>query len=259
MEKSELGMLQKISLENPFNKTEKAEIYYIETTLSTMNDARELIPKNPPTGTLVRAFSQTQGKGRVIGRKWLSTEGENLTFTMLIKNSDIKFPLSLFPLFIGFCVSGFLEKEFAIKSSIKWPNDVLINGKKISGILCENSSGYILCGIGINCNQKDMDEISSKKGVSIYELTGIRSDLNDVLVKFLNFMKENWDNKNWKEVVSEKLYNKGKKVVFYDSLSGKDKPITGIIEGIGENGELIMTEEKTDQLKNYYSGEISFC
>ncbi|MCL2481641.1 MAG: biotin--[acetyl-CoA-carboxylase] ligase, partial [Spirochaetaceae bacterium] len=250
--------LQKLNLENPFSISEKAEIYYKETTYSTMNDARELIPQNPHTGTLVLAYDQTEGKGRIEGRRWLSVKGESLTFTILVKNSDIEFPLSLFPLFAGFCIAGFLKKEFGIESSIKWPNDVLINGKKISGILCENSSGYVLCGIGINCNQKNTAEISRKKGVSIFELTGIFSDLNDLLLKFLGFMKDNWDNKTWKDDVSKQLHNKGKKVVFFDSLTGKDNPITGIIEGIGEDGELIMTEESTGQRKKYYSGEISF-
>ncbi|MCL2706233.1 MAG: tRNA 2-thiouridine(34) synthase MnmA [Spirochaetaceae bacterium] len=250
--------LQKLNLENPFSITEKAEIYYKESTASTMNDARELIPQNPPTGTLVLAYNQTDGKGRIEGRKWLSVKGESLTFTILIKNSDVKFVLSLFPLFAGFCIAGFLKKEFGIESFIKWPNDVLINRKKVSGILCENSSGYVLCGIGINCNQENMKEISGGKGVSIYELTGITSDINDLLVKFLNFMKNSWDSKNWTDNVSKQLYNKGEKVVFYDSLTGKDNPVTGIIEGIGEDGELIMTEESTGQRKKYYSGEISF-
>jgi len=223
-----------------------------------MVDARELIPRNPPTGTLVLAYDQTEGKGRIEGRKWLSVKGESLTFTILIKNSDFEFTLSLFPLFTGYCLAGFLKKEFGIESSIKWPNDVLINGRKISGILCENSSGYVLCGIGINCNQENMEEISGGKGISIFDLTGVTSDINDLLIKFLNFMKDNWDNKNWKDIVSRQLYNKGQKVVFYDSLTGKDNPVAGIIEGIGEDGELIMTEESTGQRKKYYSGEISF-
>ncbi len=250
--------LQKLSLVNPFSIAEKAEIYYKEITSSTMTDAKKLISQNPPTGTVVLAAFQTDGKGRIEGRKWLSVKGESLTFTIIIKTSDIKFRLSLFPLFAGFCVSGFLEKEFGIKSSIKWPNDVLIEGKKISGILCENSSGYILCGIGLNCREQNMEEIPGKKAVSIYKLTGIMPDLDNILIKFLNFTKNNWENSEWKDIVSEKLYNKGKKVTFYDSLPDKGKAITGIIEGIGENGELIITEDQTGQPKKYYSGEISF-
>lgn len=255
--------MQKLNLENPFSEnpfstTEKAEIYYKETTSSTMNDAKELISQNPPTGTIVLASSQTEGKGRIEGRRWLSEKGESLTFTIIIKNSDIKFSFSLFPLFAGFCVAGFLEKEFGIKSSVKWPNDVLINGKKISGILCESSSGYILCGIGLNCREQNMEKVPGKKGVSIYELTGIMPDLDDILIKFLGFMKNNWDNKSWKEIISKNLYNKGKKVVFHDSLPGKGSVITGIIEGIGENGELIITDEQTGEAKKYYSGEMKW-
>ena len=289
--------LQKLDLKNPFSVIEKAEIYYKETTSSTMDDIKELLSHtlfavspmdtacqrvygkshapapnrdihvaaqdatsccSPPTGTLVLAHSQTQGKGRISGRKWVSVKGESLTFTILIKNSDIEFSLSLFPLYVGFCISGFLKKEFGIESSIKWPNDVLVNGKKISGILCENSHGYVLCGIGINCNQKSMKALSADNGVSIYELTSITSDLKDLLIKLLSFMKDNWNNKNWTDDVSMQLHNKGKKVVFYNCCMEKDKPITGIIKGIGEYGELIMTEEASGETKKYYSGEISF-
>ncbi|MCL2792184.1 MAG: biotin--[acetyl-CoA-carboxylase] ligase [Spirochaetaceae bacterium] len=250
--------MQRLNLENPFSVIEKAEIYYKEITSSTMDDVRELIPQNPPSGTLVLASLQTEGKGRLKGRKWVSAKGESLMFTILIKDNDVSFALSLFPLFIGYCISELLKKEFGLENAIKWPNDVLINGKKISGILCENSHGYVLCGIGINCNQKNMKEISEEKGISIYELTEIKSNINDILLKLLDFMKNNWNNQSWKDVVSGRLYNKGKKVVFYNPYFEKESPITGIIEGIGEEGELIMTEEISGQTKKYYSGEISF-
>ncbi|MCL2294806.1 MAG: biotin--[acetyl-CoA-carboxylase] ligase [Spirochaetes bacterium] len=312
--------LQKLNLKNPFSiagSGEMAEIYYKETTSSTMNNARELLSQNPPTGTLVLASFQTAGKGRLEGRKWFSEKDESLMFTILIKNSDIGFALSLFPLFVGFCISGFLEKEFAIKSAIKWPNDVLVNGRKISGILCENSSGYVLCGIGLNCrqspvqlgqdNQYNIEEVCGTdaascarhanagsdtlcppphsvtckarakraqdrgNGVSIYELTGVKPDINDTLIKLLDFMKENWNfpadralqakvparrSWYWKDVVLEKLHNKGKKITFYENLHENPKAITGIIEGIGPDGELLITDD-AGRTKKYYSGEIS--
>jgi len=250
--------MQKLNMENPFSKGagEKAEIYYKELTDSTMNDARRLIGEKVPTGTAVLASEQTAGRGRVEGRKWISAKDESLMFTMLVKTSDIGFNLTLFPLFAGFAIAGFLEKEYGIKAKIKWPNDVLIDGRKISGILCENSSGYILCGIGLNCSQRHAGEIAGNRAVSICELNGEAPDIRLTLSGLLGFMKDNWNSTVWKDKVEEKLYMKGLNVLLCDGLPDSGKRIEGIIEGIGGDGELIITEKHSGLLRKVYSGEI---
>ncbi len=251
--------MQKLNILNPFSvpgSLGKAEVYYREITDSTMNDARSLIPENPPTGTLVLASEQTAGRGRVEGRKWISARDESLMFTMLVKTSDVTFNLTLFPLFAGFSVAGFLEKEHGIKAKVKWPNDVLIDGRKISGILCENTSGYILCGIGLNCRQHLTGEISGNKAVSICEITGNEPEIRDTLPALLSFMKDNWRNSGWKSVLEEKLYMKGENVLLCDGLPESGKRIEGVIEGTGESGELVIIEKSTGKRRHVYSGEI---
>ncbi len=256
--------MQILNIDNPFSRQpagrgsgpEKAEIYYKETTDSTMNDARGLIPSNPPTGTLVIASEQTAGRGRVAGRKWISARDESLMFTMLIRNDDLKFPPAFLPLFAGFSVSGYLESEYGIKSRIKWPNDVLFDRRKISGILCENSSGYILCGIGLNCGTFAEKEIAGNRIISISEITGEKLDLLRTLEGLLSFMKENWNSNTWRSVVEEKLFMKGENVLLCDGLPESGKRIEGVISGLGDDGELVIMEKGSGRMRHVYSGEV---
>ncbi|MDX9799945.1 MAG: biotin--[acetyl-CoA-carboxylase] ligase [Spirochaetia bacterium] len=260
--------MQKLNIDNPFSsmpgttpgnqpcRSGKAEIYHKEITDSTMNDARELILFNPPTGTLVVSSEQTAGRGRVKGRKWISAKEESLMFTMLIKNDDLKFPATFLPLFAGFAVSGFLESEYGIKSKIKWPNDVLVERRKISGILCENSSGYILCGIGLNCGSFAEKEIAGNSIASIGEITGVKPDILQTLTGLLLFMQENWSSNTWQAALEEKLYMRGENVLLCDGLPESGKRIEGIIIGLGEDGELVIMEKSTGKRRHVYSGEI---
>ena len=70
------------------------------------------------------------------------------------------------------------------------------------------------------------------------------------------FMRENWKNRQWKEMLEEKLYMKGENVLLCDGLPESGKRIEGTIEGIGPDGELVITEKMTKALRHVYSGEI---
>lgn len=151
--------MQLLDIINPFNG---AKIYYKNETDSTMNDARNLICDNPESGTVVSAGEQLTGRGRVAGRSWQGGKDLSLMFTLLIKEAELPFYKTLFPLFAGFCIMNCLKKHYSIESSVKWPNDVLVKGNKISGILCENTDSFILCGCGINLNQTDFPDMNQK-------------------------------------------------------------------------------------------------
>ena len=109
-------------------------------------------------GTVVFAESQTQGRGRK-ERVWQSAPGLNLTFSILLnKKGNIPESLSLLNLGVSLAVANSLENLYNVKTHLKWPNDVLINDKKIVGILSESVSQgskieRVVIGIGINANQ----------------------------------------------------------------------------------------------------------
>ena len=259
--------MQKLDIVNPFNS---AEIYYKTVTDSTMNDARALIINAPESGTVVSAGEQLKGRGRAPGRRWIGGKNESLMFTLIIREADIPFFKTLFPLYAGFCLMECLEKYYSIESRVKWPNDVLVEGEKISGILCENTDSYILCGFGINLNQKDFNEFCDPEGktddgirhsgartpVSLYMLRGRDTEPSDFLIKLLALLKEKITDNEWKRKLEKKLYMYGENAVIREGIPGKTERIEGVIKGLGEYGQLVIAEKRGGKLREVYSGEI---
>jgi BirA family biotin operon repressor/biotin-[acetyl-CoA-carboxylase] ligase len=128
------------------------ELRYLEETTSTQDVARELAEKGAPNGTAVIAGTQKAGRGR-LGRAWFSPEG-GLAVSFVLRPSFEE--IRLLPAITSVAVFRALQK-LGVKAAIKWPNDVLIEGKKVCGILIENSLDgnrlkYSIPGIGINVN-----------------------------------------------------------------------------------------------------------
>ena len=252
--------MEVLNLRNPFVG---AEIFYKDITDSTMNDARKLLVNNPESGTVVVAGEQLSGRGRVAGRKWLGGKDESLMFTLMIREEDVPFFKTLFPLYAGFCIMNCLEKYYGTECRVKWPNDVLVDGRKISGILCENTDRYILCGCGINLNQKEspgFDKLSEKSlgrsPVSLYQLKNKETDSNDFLIKLLDMVKNNLGTVTWKDSLKKKLYRAGENIVLHEGIPGKSERIEGIVKGLGDYGQLIISEKETGAFREVYSGEI---
>ncbi|MEN6467316.1 MAG: biotin--[acetyl-CoA-carboxylase] ligase [Syntrophaceae bacterium] len=137
------------------------QVQLLEETVSTNNQALSLAFKGAPEGTAVVAECQTGGKGRM-SRSWFSPPGKNI-YTTVVLRPDMQ--LSLSPqvtIVAGVAVAELLEGYCPGRVSLKWPNDVLIGGRKICGILAESRSSavkieYIVVGIGINVNMEEAD------------------------------------------------------------------------------------------------------
>ncbi len=139
------------------------QVQLLEETISTNNQALYLAFKGAPEGTAVLAECQTGGKGRMT-RSWFSPPGKNIYTTVVLRP---EIDLSLAPqvtIVAGVAVAELLEKYCPGRVSLKWPNDVLIGGRKVCGILAESRSSalrieYIVVGIGINVNMigEDLD------------------------------------------------------------------------------------------------------
>ncbi len=134
------------------------QLHYYPHLSTTMDTARELVKKGASEGTVVIAGTQTAGKGR-IGRTWFSPEG-SLAMSVILKP-----PLKNLPQLVmiaSLAVVGAIKHISGLDASIKWPNDVMIKGKKVCGILIENEVAegkvnYADIGIGINVNFNPMD------------------------------------------------------------------------------------------------------
>ena len=125
--------------------------HHFETIGSTNAEARRLAIEGAPSGTLVTSAEQTDGRGRQ-GRAWATPAGKALAYSVVVRR-EIEIP-GLFPLRAGLAVCDAVEKEGAVEARVecKWPNDVMIDGRKCAGILVEArpQDGWAVIGIGVN-------------------------------------------------------------------------------------------------------------
>jgi len=162
-------------------------IHYLDEVLSTMDIARDLARDGCPHMTVVIAERQTRGRGR-LKRTWLSSEG-GLYFNMVLR-PDIPPNQGYKTNFLASLVlARILADNYGIEARVKWPNDVLVHGEKISGILAELETlgsrvDYINMGIGINVNNDPRP--SELKATSVKRLTGRNVSRRDLLALFLD-------------------------------------------------------------------------
>ena len=135
-----------------------AETYYFDKIDSTNTKAKELAEEGHPSGTFVVADQQTAGKGRR-GRSWDSLPGTGIYMTLMLKPDINPNHASMLTLVTAMAVANAMHRVTGAEALIKWPNDIVINGKKICGILTEMSAqfdyiNHIVIGIGINGTMK---------------------------------------------------------------------------------------------------------
>jgi len=130
-------------------------IHYFPEIGSTMDSARELAKKGAEEGTIVIAEAQTRGRGR-LSREWLSPEG-GIYFTLVLRPRISPAYAPRINLMASVAVAATINKLFGLNAELKWPNDVLIEDRKVCGILAEMDAemdvvNFVNVGIGINAN-----------------------------------------------------------------------------------------------------------
>lgn len=163
----------------------------LDTVNSTQDELRKLAEDGAPEGTLVIAEQQTQGRGRM-GRSWLSPAGKGVWMSLLLRP---EIPLPLAPqltLLAAVALSRGIVRVVSLPIGIKWPNDLLVNGKKISGILLESAAEddrlkYVIIGLGISVNldAEDYPEDLRQKAASLKMLSGEPINRSDLIASVL--------------------------------------------------------------------------
>lgn len=208
-----------------------------------------------PSGTVVATREQTQGRGRR-GREWLAAANESLTFSVFLRGSCSPQKLPSAAMAAAVAVADLLKDE-GVSADLKWPNDVLINGKKICGILSEGVSGGIIIGIGLNVNMACAKHID-QPATSLLLETGKRRNVDEMLEKLLPHLAvqfADWEaggfskvRKNWEANVP----TIGKMV----SVRDGDSVRTGLLAGFGDDGELLLQEEG-GEIAAIWAGDLS--
>ena len=248
-----IHLMIQTDLRNPFGS---APVFYKERTGSTMKDIRNL--KEYGHGTVIFAGFQNTGRGRIPGRKWASDKGRNLLMTLQLTPDRLFHPFYQVPLLTGLGIASFLEKQFGLAGLIKWPNDVLVKGRKISGILCESRGAYIAVGIGLNCQQTDFDESIQGKTTSIALLSDQHCDPESILPLLLEELKSSYRDPLWREKITSRLYFLDQTVTLLEGAAGEDKRSEVRILGLSEEGFLSVQVLESGEMKNIMAGEIHF-
>ena len=171
-------------------------IVFEEEMDSTNIRAKELGEEGAADGTLVVTNRQTAGKGRR-GRNWISPEG-NCYFSLLLRPDMLAERASMITLVSALALVKAIQTEYHLEAMIKWPNDVVINGKKLCGILTESSTQlqhlkYVIVGIGINVNQKEFLEEIRQTATSISLETGKTEEGARLLAVFLQYFEQYYE------------------------------------------------------------------
>ncbi len=156
-----------------------SEIFCYDKLASTNIEAKE--NASFPEGSVFVAEEQTAGRGR-LSRSWSSEAGAGIYMSILLKPSIAAEQVSCITLICGLAVCRALGN-----AGIKWPNDVVIGGKKVCGILTERlTGGEIIAGVGVNVNNSKFPEELADIATSLYIEEGKRRDRNMLLAKILN-------------------------------------------------------------------------
>jgi BirA family biotin operon repressor/biotin-[acetyl-CoA-carboxylase] ligase len=229
---------------------------------STNNYAIKLCEtQNYFEGTVISADEQFEGRGQR-AQHWLSQAQQNITMSIILKPNFLE-PQKQFRLnkAIALAVNDFIKQQGHLDVKIKWPNDILINNKKIAGILIENilrgnSIQHSVIGIGININQTDFPK--ELKATSLRALSGIFFDINKLSEKLCECIEKRY--LQLKSNVSEidqqylkELFNLNQ----HASYLIQSEQVIAKLRGIDENGKLIL-ELEDETLRSFDLKEIQF-
>ncbi|SRR5665213_1133547 len=236
--------------------------YSFSEVTSTNDTASELIVKGAPEGTLVTAEAQTKGRGRQ-ERVWTTSMGKALAFSLILKpKMDIRQVPGL-TLAAVVAVAQTLE-GYGLKPQIKWPNDLLLKGKKVCGILTEMGPKYdnrlsVILGIGINLNEvtKDFPLAIRSLATSAYRASGRRVDRIEFLQKLMFRLETvyGWMNtKKFSRVLSEWRKRSVTLGQFVRVTEG-NRNFEGQVVDVDLNGFLLVRREK-GKTETVLSGDI---
>ena len=239
------------------------EVLYFDTIDSTNTKAQELAEKGYQSGTLVVADKQESGKGRR-GRSWVSPSGTGIFMTLMIKPDINPNNASMLTLVAALAVAKAITSVTGEEAMIKWPNDIVVNGKKVCGILTEMNAqfdyiNHIVVGIGINVhNESFPKEISQMASSLMIEAGGKRFHRAQIIAETMSYFEQYYDTflktQDLSALVREYdklLVNRNKSVRVLDPK----EPFDGKAMGITPKGELIVDTWESRKLVS--SGEVS--
>jgi len=239
------------------------QVVYFDVTDSTNTQARICAENGAPHGTLVVADMQEGGKGRR-GRSWVSPAGEGIWMSVLLRPEIQAVSASMLTLVMALAAERGVREVTGEQSLIKWPNDLVLNKKKICGILTEMATEqleikYVIVGIGINVSQKEFPEELRSSATSVFLETGKKFDRCEIIAAIMDALEDYYetfvkteDMSGLLELYNEKLVNLDQEVC----VLAPEGDFRGVARGISRTGGLLVEREDGKEVE-VISGEVS--
>ena len=238
-------------------------VSFYETIKSTNLRAKLDADNGAPEGALVVADMQTAGRGRR-GRTWSSPAGLNVYFTLILKPRYVPDKASMVTLVMALAVAEGIRETCGVEAGIKWPNDIVVNGKKVCGILTEMSVEkdfihHVVIGVGINVGLQEFAPELADTATSLQAECGRKvpkaalvANIMKAFEKYYESFREKTDLSDLVDSYNKMLVNRGKTVRVLDPKG----EYSGVAEGINELGELLV-ELPDGHVENVYAGEVA--
>lgn len=239
-------------------------VFSFDTIDSTNTFAKSLTPHEALHGTIILADEQTAGRGRM-QREWISPKGKNLLFSLILYPEFGVEKISLLPFVGSLAVTDAIETVTGLSATCKWPNDVLINDRKVCGMLLESSTGHapttkIILGIGVNVNQEEFPEALRYKASSLKNESNVEIDRLRLLQGILEELEHRYEQlarfpaqhllHDWK--MKALLF--GKKITVLES----EFSFRATAIDVADDGSLIIQTED-GQKRNIFAGDVSLA
>lgn len=234
---------------------------FYEAIDSTNSEAKRAALENASWQGIVVSDTQTLGKGRM-GRYWASEKGKGLWMSLLLRPQIPTESASSITMVAAAAMCRAIEQVSGANVGIKWPNDLIVNGKKVCGILTEMGAElsmlhYIVLGLGVNINQERFENEIEDRATSLY-LEGYEISKKKLLIEFLNAFDDAYDaflNHDIEEIIQ---YHRDKSLTLnhYVIISGSGGQRQVFAKDLDAHGCLLIINED-NQPERICSGEVS--
>ncbi|CAM2924550.1 biotin--[acetyl-CoA-carboxylase] ligase [Chryseobacterium flavum] len=232
-----------------------SQLFYLKECSSTNDEISKFLLYENSDFIGLHTFNQTKGRGQY-GNIWTQTAGKNLAYTLAVNTQNILCSDFIFNYYTAIIVRDFLAKLADHDVKIKWPNDIILKGKKIVGILIEkrkiNQNNYFIIGAGINVLQENFNEISNAG--SLLTQTGQKFALEELSLSFHEYLSEKLKNVPSDQTVlnnfNDHLFRKDEISVFEIEKERQN----GIIRNADIRGELWI--ELEEGMRSFYHKEV---
>lgn len=239
------------------------KVIFLEHVDSTNTYAKKISEEGAMSGTLVVTEDQYGGRGRR-GRTWINPPGSSIAMTLIVRPELAPNHASMMTLVMGIAVARACRQITGIDAKIKWPNDIVADGKKICGILTEMSADpdrihYVVIGAGINVNLENIPDELKTVATSLQILTGKKYHRAELVSKCMEEFEKCYDIFVKTEDMTFLLEEYNKILINKDETVCVLEPkgqYTGTALGIDKNGELLVKKED-GTVVNVYAGEVS--